>query len=179
VAALLELFPSAKFVHVRRDPAEVFLSMRRLWREVILPGYSLQRIAADEVDAIIVHHYRVLMSRFERDRSLIRPGHITEMRYEALIDNPLVETRRIYEELGLPAFGEAEAAIRRRLARDRPDRPARHRVTPEEARFIERELGDWRQRLGYGPVGEPNQFSARSATTIAWSDLASHDSAMR
>ena len=113
--AILELFPEAKFIHICRNPYDLFLSTRRLW-EVVLPRSQVQTIDAGEVDRLILQFYAQLMQQYLADRSLIPAGNLVEVRFEDLEAAPLAEVRRIYEALGLPGFAAAEPALRSYLA---------------------------------------------------------------
>jgi omega-hydroxy-beta-dihydromenaquinone-9 sulfotransferase len=115
IRVLLELFPDAKFIHIRRNPYDVFLSTRRLW-EVVLSRSQLQEIDPEEVDRLILQFYARLMQQYLADRALIPAGNLVEVRFEDLEVDPLVETRRIYESLGLPGFSDAEPAFQAYLA---------------------------------------------------------------
>lgn len=115
IRALLELFPDAKFIHMYRNPYDLFLSTRRLW-EVVLSKSQLQEIDPLEVDRLILQFYARLMQQYLADRALIPAGNLVEVRFEELEANTLAETRRIYEALGLPGFADAELAFRAYLA---------------------------------------------------------------
>lgn len=103
VRLLLDLFPQAKFIHIFRNPYEVYLSMKHLWQK----GFSfshLQTPDADTVDDIILSWYTELYSLYERDRGLIPAGALCEVRYEDLVSNPRDSLQNIYFSLGLPGF---------------------------------------------------------------------------
>ena len=115
IRVLLDLFPDAKFIHMTRNPYDLFLSTRRLW-EVVLWRSQLQEIDPAEVDRLILQFYPQLMQQYLADRELIPTGNLIEVCFEELEADPLAETRRIYEGLGLPGFAEAEPAFRAHLA---------------------------------------------------------------
>ncbi len=115
IRVLLELFPDAKFIHICRDPYDLFLSTRRLW-EVVLSKSQLQEIDPAEVDRLILQFYPQLMQQYLADRTLIPAENRVEVRFEDLEANPLAEARQIYQALGLPGFADAEPAFRSYLA---------------------------------------------------------------
>jgi len=149
VRELLELYPAAKFIHVVRDPREVFLSMRALWRDVIERRYALQVISGEERDQLIFRHYRTLMERWMAQRELIPAGALFELRYESFMPDPLAGIRGSYSALGLGDFAAVEPNIRRRLVAEQKYRPVARSVDPDTMAMIDRELGEWRARLGY------------------------------
>jgi hypothetical protein len=115
IRVLLELFPDTKFIHVCRNPYDLFLSTRRLWN-VVLWRSQLQEIDPAEVDRLVLQFYPQLMQKYLADRELIPAGNLVEVRFEDLEVAPLAEARRIYEALDLPGFAIAEPAFRAYLA---------------------------------------------------------------
>lgn len=111
IETLLQLFPDAKFIHIHRNPYEVFLSTRHMHRTV-LPRSQLQSIVPAKVEAHVLRFYQQLMHRFLADRSLIPAGNLLEIRFEDLETSPLDQLRRVYAGLCLPGFAAAEPAFR-------------------------------------------------------------------
>jgi hypothetical protein len=110
LSTVLELFPEAKFVHIYRNPYDVFLSTRKLY-EVVLPRSQVQRIDWEQIEAYILSFYAQLMRKFLADKALITPGNLVEVKFEDLEIEPLEQIRRIYEGLDIPGFADAEPAI--------------------------------------------------------------------
>ncbi len=111
IPALLELFPDARFVHIRRDPYRVIASMRRTFR-VVLEMSQLQGIGDGEIDALVLRFYERLMRKYLADKKLIQAGRLVEVSYEALDAAPVDVVRGVYDALDLPGFARAEPAIR-------------------------------------------------------------------
>ena len=107
IPALLELFPDAKFIHIHRNPYEVFLSTRHMHRTV-LPRSQLQEIEPDQVEAHVLRFYDRLMRRFLADRSLIPKGNLVDVRFEELEASPVEQLQHVYDGLGLPEFAAAQ-----------------------------------------------------------------------
>ena len=55
--------------------------------------------------------YTELYSLFARDRDLIPPGSLCEVKFEELVSNPLDSLKNIYATLGLPGFEEFRARV--------------------------------------------------------------------
>ena len=103
VRLLLELFPQAKFIHIYRNPYEVYLSMKHLWQT----GFSFSHLQIPDPEAVeenILSWYTELYSLYERDRGLIPAGSLVEVKYEDLVSNPRESLQNIYANLGLPGF---------------------------------------------------------------------------
>jgi len=108
---LLELFPDAKFIHIYRNPYNIFRSTQHLYR-IVMERAQLQEIDPSEHGNWVLRFYSQLMQRLLADKTLIPAGNLVEVRYEDLDKEPLAQLRRIYETLSLPGFAEAEPAFR-------------------------------------------------------------------
>ena len=75
---------------------------------VLLRGLQLRRPA-----------HRKLLEAFEASRRRIPAGQLVELPYEALIRQPLVAVKRIYDELGLSSWSVAQAPLQARIAQAR------------------------------------------------------------
>jgi len=115
VPTLLELFPNAKFIHIHRNPYQVFLSTMHM-HKTVFPRSQLQAIGPDQVEANVLRFYCDLMRRFLDDRSRIPAENLVEVRFEELEDSPLEQLRGVYEGLGLPGFAAAEPRFRAYVA---------------------------------------------------------------
>jgi omega-hydroxy-beta-dihydromenaquinone-9 sulfotransferase len=103
VRILLELFPKAKFVHIVRNPYEVYLSTHKLWATTFRASH-LQKPTPELIDELILSWYVELFELFERDRGMIPEGALHEIRYEELERDPRGALAAVYEDLGLPGF---------------------------------------------------------------------------
>jgi omega-hydroxy-beta-dihydromenaquinone-9 sulfotransferase len=114
IRILLELFPQAQFVHIVRNPYDVYMSTHKLWRDSF--SYSCLQIPEPQaIDEIILEWYTELFDLFERDRCLIPQGALHEIRFEDLDENPVGTMAGIYDGLGLEGFGKTELKLRRYL----------------------------------------------------------------
>jgi hypothetical protein len=107
---VLDLFPDARFVHIHRDPFEVFPSMRHMLR-VISQASCLQRPEWPDLDGLVLDIYRAVYDAYFRERALIPAGRLHEMRFADLERDPIREMQAVYEHLGFDGF----AAVRPRL----------------------------------------------------------------
>lgn len=110
VKALMEAFPGAKFIHIHRNPYEVFVSTQHLYR-TMLPSIQLQTISQAEIDRNILQFYESMMSKLADEQQSIPAGDFAEVRFEDLEADPLGEVQRVYETLRLPGFEAAQPAI--------------------------------------------------------------------
>lgn len=105
---LLELFPEARFVHIRRHPYDVYQSTLHTWRKV-REYWALQR---GEVDAEqVIRDYVDIYDAYFDQRDLIPRGRLCEVAYEDLERDPLKTLETIYESLQLPEFAAARPTL--------------------------------------------------------------------
>jgi hypothetical protein len=150
-----EIFPSARFVHVYRDPRDVVASQLRMpWGR----GSHLGRARS----------WNKLMRVADRVEAALPAEVYTAVRYESLIDRPEAEARRLCAFLGEPfcdsmlafehrrepGFAEREAPWKGRtlspLSAATVGSFARQ-LTPRQIAGIERTVGSRLTRLGYRP----------------------------
>lgn len=107
---LLELFPDAKFIHLYRNPYEVYVSTWKLYQS-ILPLFSFQHINKEAFDESIVRIYKGLEKRYLEDKKLIPEENLIELRYEDLIKEPLKSVEMIYSRFGLADFEKVKPSF--------------------------------------------------------------------
>ena len=106
VRTLIDLFPTARFVHIVRDPTAVFPSAMRLWKS-LFETQSVQVPNHEGLEEFVYSVFSRLYDAFERDRLLIPPAQYTEVHYEKLAENPVESMQQIYDDLGITDFSEA------------------------------------------------------------------------
>jgi hypothetical protein len=110
IKQILELYPDAKFVHIYRNPYDVYQSNVHLYRK-LLPMLSFQHIKIEPVEEFVLESYELLMNKYLKEKSLIRPDRIAEVKYEDFVLNPLKGLEHIYRELQLKDFDQVEKII--------------------------------------------------------------------
>jgi hypothetical protein len=118
IQLLLEIFPSAKFVFIYRNPYEVYYSTLNMWKKAILPYYSLQHIDGHDLDAIIFGHYNYLMEQYEAQKYLIPQGNLIEISYEELMSDPYSGIQKIYSGLNLEGFEHWKQCLEQTIAHE-------------------------------------------------------------
>ncbi len=166
IKVLLEIFPEAKFVHIVRDPYVVFPSTVSLWRRL----YKDEGFQTPRYEGLEEHVFETLVrmyESFERDRTLIPPGHFCEIRYEDLVADPIGQMRRVYEELGLGGFDEVRPEIEKHMQAKAGYKKNRYEISPELREEIARRWNKYLVKYGYG-VSE-KQAAGEKAETIGQS----------
>jgi hypothetical protein len=103
IKLLLDLFPGARFVHIRREPYTVFQSTRHL-NKVLGRSLQFQRPDPADIDAAVLRRYRLLYDAYFEERRLIPDSQLHELAFEDLERDPIGEIRRTYAALGLDGY---------------------------------------------------------------------------
>jgi hypothetical protein len=110
IPLLLRMFPDARFVHIVRNPYQVYRSMEHLYR-TILPAQLLQRLDWEAFQEWSTDNYPKLMEIYARDREAIPTGQLAEITFEALEEDPLKVMEGIYRDLSLSGWEQASASM--------------------------------------------------------------------
>jgi len=148
IPMLLGLFPDAKFVHIHRDPYDVFMSTLH-FHERLTSICQLQSISPERVETNVLMFYRQLMRKFLADRSLIPPGNLVELRFEDLVKEPIPEMRMIYEGLGLTGFADSEPSFRTYVESVRGYRKNEYKLEPDAIAKVNQNWGFAFDEWGY------------------------------
>ena len=147
---LLWLFPDAKFIHIVRNPYEVFLSMKHLY-QTMLPICQLDDADSEEVVETIVASYSAMMQKYLIDREMIPQGNLAEIRFEKLESSPMEEIERLYSELSLPGWEQAREPISNYLETLSGYRKNTYRFDQDSVDVVSREWRFALEEWGYQP----------------------------
>jgi len=148
VSLLREMFPGAKFIHIHRNPYDVFLSMRNFY-EKLLKELALQNYDHVDIDETILTVYDRMMRDFERETEGLGREELVELRYDALDANPIQAVENVYSSLGLPGFSEARGDFERYLATVESFKKNKFDYCDEAAARVENRLGYFIGKWGY------------------------------
>jgi len=156
VRRIAEVFPSAKFIHIYRDPRDVVASMRRMeWT---------RGSVRDEA-----RNWRKILDDHRRLSAEFPVATYTEVCFETLVQQPEAELRRLcgflgeafepamlrYYEREQSGFHEREAGWKGQTRRPLSDASIgryRQQLSPREIALVERVAGPTMVKLGYQPV---------------------------
>jgi len=142
IKLLLEIYPNARFVHIHRDPYEVFVSSQKYHDTATWYTY-LQRPDRRLVDDEILRRYVTLFDGFFADRDLIPAGQFHEMSFAELEANPLEAMRKTYGALNIPEFARAEPILKDYIASLKSYKKNEHPTLPKHLR--DRVATEWRR----------------------------------
>ena len=107
---LAELYPNAKFVYIHRNPYDVFNSTRTLYKKAVRSQF-LQDATDTEVDELILHCYQKMLETYEKQKLELPSDRLVEVGYEALIEDPITEMKRIYDQVSIGDFEAIQPRI--------------------------------------------------------------------
>lgn len=153
IQLILELYPQAKFIHIRRNPYEVYRSLVHMASRVI-PVWGLQTYPTDTISDMVISMYRQLYAAYFEQVSQIPEGQFHELAYEDLIQSPLPVLEDAYVSLGLGEFDHRRKAFEVYTQTQSNYQRNRHKEIPPA---IREQLHDqWRQSFeawGYPRAG--------------------------
>ncbi|MBD3189660.1 MAG: sulfotransferase [Candidatus Heimdallarchaeota archaeon] len=106
IKILLKLFPNAKFIHIYRNPYEVFFSSKNLYRKN--GKIVFLQTPKDSLDSFIFKMYVTMYDQFYEEIKGIPKGNFIELSYEELTSDRLKTLEKIYRKLSLPGFKQAK-----------------------------------------------------------------------
>ncbi|MEO1659287.1 MAG: sulfotransferase [Pseudomonadota bacterium] len=115
IQRLKAIWPKARFIHIRRNPYEVFVSTRNYYRK-LLPELALQRFDHVDIDQFVLETFTRLMDLYEEEKVGLGADQLMEVSYEHLIREPIPVLKSVHDQLSLPEWDSAEKAISDYLA---------------------------------------------------------------
>ena len=115
---LCEMFPGAVFVHLVREPRDVFASTVKLWTSLFAINACQEPIldalppGIPSIEDYVYENFEAMYRSFERDSRDLPLDRICHVRFGDLTEDPIGTVERIYETLALGPF----SPLRERLA---------------------------------------------------------------
>ena len=148
-AHLKRLFPNAKFIHIHRDPFDVFLSMRNFYQQ-LLKVMALQPYDHVDIDGTILRVYDRMMRAFEAETREMRAPGFVEIGYDTLDRDPLGAIAQIYNALELPGFDAAQPTFAAYLSSVKSYQKNAFRGDAEAVDKVQSAWGHWLEKWQYG-----------------------------
>ncbi len=132
IAMLRRLFPGAQFVHLVRNPFEVYAAaINRI--PYLLNGFALEDFRHLSLERLVLETYESLMRRYLEDRALLPPEDLVEVRFEELEQDRPAVISRIYKQLGIDGAERVIDAVRAKEESEPPYRRTSRPLAPEVA----------------------------------------------
>jgi omega-hydroxy-beta-dihydromenaquinone-9 sulfotransferase len=148
IRELIEMFPNAKFIHIHRNPYDVFLSTHNFFSSM-LPHLQLQTIDSCWITDSIIDVYKRLMDDFSEQKELIKQGNLVEISYNDLEKKPMALIEDIYEKLNLKGFSESKTLFDEYLDQTKNYKKNKHVITRSVKQKLLNEWGYIMKRYNY------------------------------
>lgn len=142
------LWPGAKFIHIYRNPYEVFPSMKNYFQK-LFPALALQEYEQLDIDRVILATYQKLMQAVIQDQQELPKNEFIEISYEGLWQSPLSTMGEVYKKLELSGFETSGTYFESYLDGIRDYKGNEYQQDPSEIELIKANWGEIIERYGY------------------------------
>lgn len=155
VRTLRQMFPGAKFIHVVRDPFEVFASTIKLWRGLYetqgcqRPDFGPLSDGVPDIEQYVLDTMDLLYRDFFAEVAEIPEEDFCQVRYEDLVRKPIEEVSRLYDHLRLGSIETMRPRLEAHLRTIAEYKTNEHRIPPERKAEVSRRWGWYIDRFGY------------------------------
>lgn len=151
IAALRQLFPQARFVHIYRNPYEVFESNIKML-QIHTGNMRLQKLFPPEkLHKGILQRYILMMEAYDRQSQALPKNMLVEVSFEQVRDCPLEALQHIYTQLNLPGFTDALPYFEKYTNSLKNYKQNTYHYTKEKLDKVQQAWGKWLDRWGYQP----------------------------
>ena len=120
-----------------------------LWKTLARKhGLQVQRDDA-AVREKVFREFRVIYDRLEEAKPLIPAGRFHEVKYEALVKDPVHEMRKAFDGIGLDGFDAYLPKLQEYLARTAGYETNKYQISDADREKVTRLWGDVIERYGY------------------------------
>jgi hypothetical protein len=148
IAAILEVFPDARFVVVVRDPYAVFASMRKMTRS-LHEHNTFQEGLPTDIDDFVLGRGARMHAALMRSRDLVREHRIVTVKFEDIEASPVAALERVYDALGLGMFEGVRQSVEKYLDSSGAYRKNLHQLSVLERARVREVWGDIFEEYGY------------------------------
>ncbi|MCE7742385.1 MAG: sulfotransferase [Candidatus Heimdallarchaeota archaeon] len=134
IKLLMDMYPNAKYIHIARNPYEVFYSTKRMHQKLI-PIFQLQDGYPD-LDNFVLKVYKDMYTKFYDEVDLIPKENFIEIKYEDLIADPLKIMGKLYVHLSIPRFEQAKPHMVEYIERNKDYTPSKYNIPTEDRERI-------------------------------------------
>jgi hypothetical protein len=140
--SLLSVFPSARIVRTLRDPAEAIPSVASLF--AVAHSYFSRVTRPRELGRLMLEWYQQASDSYARVRACVPADQFIDVEYSDLVGDPIGAVRAVYEKFGLDFHPAYEAAMKRWLVQDAPQKHGKHHYSLEDFGLSEADISGLR-----------------------------------
>ena len=148
IKILQEMFPGAIFIHIVRNPFEVFPSTVNLWR-TLYRTHGLQTPTCEGLDEMVLSTYVRMHEKLEEGRKTLPRDQFYELTYESLVKDPIGEIAKIYDHFRLSGFDAGLPRLQAYVACAKTYETNKYNLSTEQRALIAKRWGNIIQKYGY------------------------------
>ena len=145
---ILTLYPSARFIHIYRNPLRVIPSTVHMW-DIVGRQNSLNRNWVKPEVKEVSLNFRKMIEVIRKSFSTMPNDKYIEVKYEELLKDPLNGVKSIYKHFGIPFTEEYNAKLVCSLSEEKSYKANVHNITGKEMVLIEEELNEYLKTYNY------------------------------
>ncbi len=111
---LIEMFPKALFIHIYRNPYNVYFSTKKM-RTNVLDMFSFQNTTEKNIESSVINNYKELMNSYFKNKQNVPKNQLVEISYENLVSNPMIIVEQIYKNLNFSDYEKAKPYVHEHL----------------------------------------------------------------
>ncbi|MCB9210957.1 MAG: sulfotransferase [Ignavibacteriales bacterium] len=110
IKIFLDLFPNAKFIHIYRNPYDIFNSTKKLYNKM-LPTTFLQKDEMSNWEDYIIQNYKTMYKAYFDQKKYIPKENLIEFSFENFEKDKLCFIKQIYEKFSISDFDSFEPRL--------------------------------------------------------------------
>ena len=152
IAQLAKWFPDAKFIHLSRHPYKLVPSTMRLWKLLD----KLQSFQVPKYDDTWLKNYifeckDLMYESYFEHREQLPANRLVEIRFEDLVDQPIDQLRRAYDQLELGGFEDAKPNVQDYFERKKSHKKNELQLDEKLKLEIDSNWQEYMAKFGYEP----------------------------
>jgi hypothetical protein len=145
---LHKMYPNAKYIHLYRNPYEVFVSNLKFHNDTN-EIFALQTWDMEDVKDNVLGIYRELYEKFDEIKREIPEENFIDIKYEEFIKKPYETVERIYKKLNLDGFDAAKEDFEKFIEEQADYKPREYDFTEDDIKRVNEQLDVVFKRFGY------------------------------
>lgn len=150
IAWLSQHYPGCRFIHIARNPVEVFLSTKRLWQRLDeVQGFQLPKYSDEALEAMVFECYEAMYQGYFHGRTQLAKHQLIEIQFEELRRNPICTIEKIYQQLQLGDSQEVQAKIAENMQERDNYEAAEYQIEPAVCHRVLSRWKPYAEAFGY------------------------------
>lgn len=156
IEMLNRLFEGVRFIHIVRNPFEVFASMLHHYPR-LFNAFAWQKFDNIDLEEMVFYKYRRIMESYLAQRKIVGE-RLLETSYEKIASDPVGEIGRFYDYFGFTSKDKASIAISRYTQRNQNYRRNQYQLSKAQ---VDRIHDEWGFALKEWKYSQPESIEVR------------------